>query len=284
MNEPATQQIELNPESEAIAVLDQPPQAIDVLERAQIDMQIATARKYPRSVKTFLAKAETLATLNEEIAASCFYALPRANKKIEGPGIRLAEITASCWGNLRYGTRIVGETEDRKRIIAEGFAHDLETNTFAAVRIERRITDKYGKRYSDDMIAVTGNAASSIALRNVIFKVVPFAYVQPIYLKAKALAVGDIKSLADRRITMLERFGKMGIVPERILTKLKKKAIEDVNLEDMEELYGLFTALKDGELDIDTAFPLVAAENGNREPKNLAEKVKSKAPLAPEAK
>jgi len=242
-------------------------------DNQEIDIQIATARRYPRSLKTFRQTATSMATFDEETAASCFYVLQRGGKKIDGPGIRLAEIVANSWGNLRCGGRVIGEDEGRKNIVAEAFAHDLQTNTHIAIRILRRIVDKHGRRYKDDMIAMTGNAAVSIALRNAIFKVVPFTYVQSIYLQAKKLAIGDASSLSERRQKMLDYFAKFGVDNERLLARLGKPSIEDIGLDDIELLIGISTALKEGSTDLDTEFP----KPDDGKPKNLADKVKSKA-------
>jgi hypothetical protein len=146
-------------------------------------MQIATAKQYPRSITSSLKEAMTLATLDEETAASMFYALPReAAKRSRVPSARLAEIMAYSWGNLRVDADIVAE--DKTTVTAMGTCFDLEKNVAVRVRVKRRITDKQrGKRYNEDMIGVTSNAAISIALRNCVFKVVPRAFVDRIYTR-----------------------------------------------------------------------------------------------------
>lgn len=55
---------------------------LEQITRGEIDMQIATAKKYPRSISKFKAKALEMATLDEETAESCFYNLPREGKEI----------------------------------------------------------------------------------------------------------------------------------------------------------------------------------------------------------
>ena len=50
-----------------------------------------------------------MATIDAEVAGSCFYKLSRGGKTIEGPSVRLAEIVASAWGNLKFGARIIDE-------------------------------------------------------------------------------------------------------------------------------------------------------------------------------
>ena len=62
------------------------------LARAEIDVQIATARRYPRSITLASKNIRDLVTLDKDAAAECMYALPRGGKPIQGPSIRLAEI------------------------------------------------------------------------------------------------------------------------------------------------------------------------------------------------
>lgn len=229
------------------------PTALEALNRSEIDIQVATAHRYPRKTSEFKARALALATLDEETAASMFYAVPRAGETIQGPSVRLAEIVGSCWGNLRYGARIVEEGQEF--ITAQGMCHDLETNNAASVEIRRRIVNRHGKRYNPDMIQVTGNAAISIALRQAIFKIVPFAFVKPIYEAAIQTAIGKAETLGGRRRIAFEWFGKLGVTEERVLLVLNRADREDVTLKDLAVLTGLRTAIKDGDTTVDQAFP-----------------------------
>lgn len=231
------------------------PTALESIERANVDMQITTARRYPRSLAIVKKRMLDLATLDQETAESCFYKLNRQGKTIEGPSIRLAEIAGSSFGNLRYGARIIAN--DGKTITAQGYCHDLETNVMCQVEVQRRITDRDGRTYSQDMQVVTGNAACAIAARNAIFKVVPFAFVKPIFSAAKQAAVGDIKTLAERRTRMLKQFAAMGIDEKRICATLGKAGVEEIGLSELETLIGLYNAVKEGEQNIDEAFPPV---------------------------
>lgn len=248
------------------------PGAIEQLVRGEVDVQIATARRYPRSVKQFIDQAMTLATLDEDTAASCLYALPRDGKTIEGPSARLAEICASTWGHMRAGARIVHE--DERFVTALGQAWDIQNNVAVGFEVRRRITTSKGKRYSDDMVGVTGNAACSIALRNAVFKVVPSAFWRPIYLAARKVAVGTAQTLVKRREEMLAYFLKMGVVNQRVFDLIEVKGVEDITLEHMATLRGLATAIKDGETTVDQAFPLPQTQKptdpGKTEPEGFS--------------
>jgi len=215
------------------------------LVRAEIDIQIATAKRFPRSVVNFKREAEAMATLDEDTAATMFYVIPRGGKNIEGPSVRLAEIVGSAWGNLRYSAQIIAI--ENKQIVAQGTCLDLEKNVAAQVEIRRRITDKNGKRFNDDMIGVTANAACSIALRQAIFKVVPFAYIKGIYGKAQEVSIGKGLTMEQRRSRAFEWFTKIGAKQEDVFKVIKKKGVEDVTVDDLITLQGIRTAVMEGE-------------------------------------
>lgn len=233
--------------------------ALEQMERASIDIQIATAKKYPRSLAVVKQKMLSFATLDEETAAGCFYTLPARRggdgKALQGPSVRLAEIALATYGHLRAGARVIGD--DGKVLTAQGVVHDLENNVCIAIEVKRRVTTKQGQRFSDDMIVTTGNAACSIALRNATFRVIPLALVKPVYEAAKRLAIGDAKSLSQRRAVAVEYFVKMGVPKDRVFGALGVGGIEDVTLEHLETLQGYRTAIADKEATIDEVFPLV---------------------------
>lgn len=237
--------------------------------RAELDVQISTAKAYPRNQKMFIENAIALATMDEETAESCFYCLVRTGREgrteIKGASIRLAEIAASCWGNIHAATRI--SENDGKFVTAEGVAWDLEKNVKIKSEVKRRITGRNGLPFSDDMQAVTGNAACSIALRNAIFKVIPKALIDRVYAAAVSYSVGDQKTIASKRVAVFDRFNKLGIPTSKILDFFNKKSIEEFNAEDIGILIGVGTSIKDGLLSIDDAFSTEVEINRTTEDK-----------------
>lgn len=226
--------------------------------KAEIDTQIATAKAFPRSEGAFIEKAISRATLTEEIAQSCIYALPRGGKPIEGPSVRLAEIIVASYGNIRASARIVDN--DGKMITSQGVCHDLENNTAVSVDVKRRITDKNGRTFNEDMQVVTGNAANAIAFRNAVFKVVPMAFTQAIMEKVKDVARGTAQTLTERRNKAIEWFNSQGVKNEQICTALAIKKIEDIDLDKLMILSGMRSALKNGESTIKDMFEVVKEE------------------------
>ncbi|RPJ55939.1 MAG: hypothetical protein EHM12_11265 [Dehalococcoidia bacterium] len=248
--------------------------SLEQITKGEIDIQIATAKKYPRSIDKFLKDAKTLATYSPTIASECYYVLKRkdatgAQKIIEGPSIRTAEMAASAWGNMRCGARVIEEGD--RFVVAQGVAFDLEKNISYSSEVRRRIVGKNGNRYSDDMVATTCNAACAIALRNAIFKAIPTAFIDDIYRTAKKVVSGDIKTISSRRDTMVKEFDKIGVDKEALLKYVNKSALVDIGLSEIEILIGVFTAIKDGETTIETEFYTQEKESGKPEIKPTVE-------------
>lgn len=235
--------------------------AIELQERAQIDVQIATAHKYPRVLSRVKDSMMTLATMDEDTAAACFYTLPRGGKSITGPGVRLAEIAVSSYGNLRIGTRIVSVVPDgdTPHVVVQSAMHDLEKNVAVCIEKRRRITKKKNRAAVDeDDIQLAVNACSAIAFRDAAFKVIPGALIKQVYEAARLCAVGDLKSLTAKRAAVVERLTKYGATIDRILARVGCAKIDDIGIDHLETLIGLGTALKDGNITLEDAFPAAA--------------------------
>lgn len=253
-------------------------QALSLFVKAEIDTQIATAKAFPRSLKAFLQKTESMATVTAEVAESCSYALIRKKKdkkggwenySIEGPSIRFAEIVASSYGNIRAGARVV--SNDGKVITAQGMCVDLETNTVVTLEVQRRITDSMGRTFSEDMQVVTGNAACAIAFRNAVFRVIPAALTEEIYERVKEVAKGSAETLDKRRKKAIDFFVNTYKVKEaQIFEVLEVSAMEEIDLDKLQKLTGLKTALKNGDTTVEETF---AAHQENKDKASKTERI-----------
>jgi hypothetical protein len=252
----------MNEQGEVFALA--PINAIESVSRAEIDQQISTAKRYPRKLTEVKQEMVEMATLDEETAASCFYSLPRGGKNIQGPSIRLAEIALSCYGNIRAGTRIIETVVDGSSpyVAIQAVCHDLQKNIAVMIEKRRRIVGKKSKGgiIDEDDINLAANAGSAIAFRDAMFKVVPGILLRPVYEAAKKVAIGDAKTLSDRRIRAIEAFQKMGVSADRVLASIGHSKVDEVTLEDLENLIGTFTAIKEGSTTIENAFPPVVKE------------------------
>jgi hypothetical protein len=251
----------MNDETEGREVMTVEAGTASLLAKGEIDMQIATAHKYPRSITQFRRDVMDMVTISEAVAQECIYALPRDNKVIEGPSARFAEVVASAWGNSRAGARVV--SDQGEFVTAQGVFHDLQKNVAITYEVQRRITSKSGKRFSADMIGVTANAACSIALRNAILKGVPKAFWADMYEGARRTAMGDVKTLPTRRAEAFKLLQGYGVTKEQVLDKLGVEGDADIGQEQLLILRGIITAIKDGDTTPEQTFASVGDSSGS---------------------
>ena len=231
------------------------------LAQAELNQAVTTARAFPRSITSAVNNIMTLATLDEESAKECVYALPRGGKPIKGPSVRFAEIVASQWGNCHTGSRVIAVDKFDKVVIAEGVFFDLETGMKRTAQIRRRIVDKSGRLFNDDMITVTGNAAASIAMREAILKGIPKAVWRKAYERCEGVIAGDVQTLNERRDNAIKAFAVWGVKPEQIFAALEVGGLDDIGLDELGTLVAMHKAIKGGEQKVEDYFP--ARSNGD---------------------
>lgn len=229
-----------------------PHQLIDAVEKAQVDVQVTTAKAYPRDLARAKNNAIALVTMDEKTAESCSYALPRSGKPITGPSVHLARILAQQYGNIRAEAKVVEITE--RQVVSRGTAWDLENNYAVAFEVRRSIWGKFG-RYSDDMITVTGNAANAIAYRNAVLAIIPKGLTDIVSQSAKEKITGDLSDetkLIARRKKMLDHFKTTYAITEaEVLKMLAKQTIEQIGADQIAVMLSTQQALKDGDTTVD---------------------------------
>ena len=236
---------------------------LQAINRAEVDIQIATAKQYPRDINASLNKIATYAMMDKETAEDCFYVLRRQDANgnssvIEGLSVRMAEIIAGAWGNLRVQTRIIGN--DGRMITAQAICHRLETNFAVSKEVKRRITTKSGKTYSEDMQVVTGNAAASIAFRNAVLAVIPKAITKRVINEVKQVALGQAIDVETARKNCLANFAKAGVNESMICQYLGIKSIAEIDKERLFELRATWNAIKEGTTTVQETFIQPAIE------------------------
>lgn len=256
------------------------PLVIYQQDKAAIDVQISTAKAYPRNIKRAADNALAIVTMDFETAKTCNYSLPRGGKSISGPSVHLAKILAQVWGNLRVDAKVVNI--DATHVTSESVCFDLENNLAIKTQVKRSIMGRQG-RYNDDMITVTGNAANSIALRNAVLSVIPRAIVDKVYNAAKATITGDIsdktKLIAKRKQVMDGLRDTYGVSEKEILTAVGKQAVDHLDGEDLVVLIGIGQAIRDGDTTIEQAFkkePKGASDATKAATADIADKLKQK--------
>jgi hypothetical protein len=273
-----------NNQAEHVEVAAVEVNALEVMERAAVDVQITTAHLYPRDIDKFIEKAKKMVSVDDETAASCIYRRPvgkdddsEGQKYVEGESIRLAEIVAANYCNLRVGVII---TEMNPRFVkAMGYAHDLESNVACKAEVVESTVTKYGKPYSERMRLVTAKAAQSKARRDAIFSVVPKSLCKPIIEKARQIILGHQKPLKQRQDAVGLWLSKLSIEPIRVFTALNVDGLYDLGDDELEILTGIRTALRDGEITIDEAFPSLNFKEKEKDTQKTIKKEQGSEPI-----
>lgn len=241
---------------------------LSTIVRAELDVQIVTAKQFPRSIQRVIGNITTLATLDEDTASECLYALVRKkkqqnrngqaseeeNKPIEGPSIRLAEIAAQTYGNCRIEARVIAVNRQEKYVEAEGVFLDLETNMASKATVRRRISTSKGFLFSDDMINVTSNAACAIAKRNAILAGIPRGVYRPAYMAARSIVAGTAEMLSVNREKAIKAFATFGVTPDQIFEALGVEGEREIKTDHIATLRAMFATLKNGEGTVEEMF------------------------------
>jgi len=237
-------------------------QNTNFVNNSGFDMQIATAKRYPRDLSVVKRNSLAIVTMDKETAESCRYTLPRGGKNISGASVHLARILSQSYGNMRVQTRLkeVGQTT----VTAEAIAFDLESNYAVSIEVSRSIVGNRG-RYNNDMINTTGMAACAIAFRNAVFSVIPKALVNLCYEKAAEVITGDVSletQLIQKRNAAIQYFiDEYGVTKEEVLTAAKVRTETQIKKEQLLDLKGLAQALKDGDAKFEDIFPKKTEED-----------------------
>lgn len=224
-------------------------QAPQVFSVSELETQVATANRYPRSVQGSMEELHVLANASREVAATMYYSLKRGGKMLEDASIRFAECLVHSWGNLRVYGRVVEVTQTE--VVAEGYAWDIQKNAAIAKQVRRRILKANGDRYNSDMITMTGMAAISVAIRNATLSIVPRSLWQPALDAAMQTAVGEKKDMAAIRDGWVEWWEEQERELKDLWDYLGVRGKKDIGPHQMRRLLGLRTAIDEGVTTLD---------------------------------
>lgn len=256
-------------EPEHVEIMPMAQNALEAMERAALDTQIVTAKKFPRSMVQFQERARDLVSIDQETAIGCIYRRPVGREGgvmvyAEGESIRFAEIIAASYGNIRVAGVIDSSDNSIRHVKAIGTAIDLETNYAAKAEVVEATVTKSGKPYSERMRIVAAKAAQSKAIRDAIFRVIPKSLCKGILNYARTIALGEGLTLQQRRDRAKEYIQILAVEPERIYVALGVTGVDELGENELLILTGVRTAIKDGDITIDEAFPPIEAEKEHK--------------------
>lgn len=212
---------------------------------AEAQGQLILAKKFPRSMSQ--ATAELMdACKSPDFAATAFYSVPNRGS---GPSIRFAEEVARVYGNFQYGHRELSRTEGKSEI--EVFAWDMEKNNHSRrqITVLHVVDTKQGPKKLIDQADIDNRIANvaSKQMRGRIMALVPKHLVALGIAECKKTLAGDNDEPISARVTrMTNAFAtKFGVNAAQLAAYLGH-SLDDVTIDELADLMGVFNALKEG--------------------------------------
>ncbi len=235
------------------------------LARARIQSAYVMALRKPRNPDQ--ARDRILhACKKPAFAEDVEFNKPVGGKQIKGPSIRFAELALKEWGNVWTETQIVYEDDQTKRI--KLYVTDMETNLTHSREItlkktverknaqdreiiEERMNTQGNKVYivkaTEDELHNKENALISKALRNEGLRLIPSDITnEAIAISRETMMIKTKEDPDTAKRKILDAFSAIGITP-RDLNQYLKHSTEHISPIEIEELRGIYRAIKDGE-------------------------------------
>lgn len=243
-------------QNQSLALRESGTVAAVAREEAELKGAIFLARQFPRN-EFDAANKIVNSCKRSTFAKEARYSFPRGGKTIEGPSVDLARESARCWGNIRYGFRVV--SSDEESIHLKGYAHDLETNNYAELedKFKRKIQRKNKTTGLTEWVEPDErdtrelcNRRGAILERNCILKVIPPDVVEDAMRVVRdtlqSAASKDLK-LSKHEIlkTVCASFDVLGVSAAMIEQRLGHP-LDLITSEELVELRAIGKSIRDG--------------------------------------
>jgi hypothetical protein len=263
------------------------PGALGAIAQAEAEVKAACAMalKYPRdwdAVREKLLKEcrRPVFAAGRETGKGAMYSKPVGNGTVKGLSIRFAEAAIACSGHIHVSTRTLSETDDyRKQSVKVWDAQSM--NSFSDEitidkTLERKIIPKgseilrtrlnkqgellYVIRAEPDALLNKENALKSKSIRNSALRLMPGWLLDEARETLEAtIKAADAQDPDAARHQILDSFTKLGISVEQIKKYLGHDATA-ISADELLQLRGLYTAIRDGETTIAAVFEQLEAE------------------------
>lgn len=258
-------------------------------EEAEMKTAIVLARSNPRNEHAAFAKI--MGSCGRiTFADGAVYSFPRGGQTVSGPSIQMARELARCWGNVRFGIRIV--TEDTNNVHIKGYAYDLESNNYveAEDKFQKLVQRKGGWVKPDERdLRELINRRGAICVRNAILQIMPPDIVDDAVTKVqetlRKAANGELEKDRPAAIKkMVMSFADVHVTAEMLATKLGHP-LDIINDAEFAELRTIFASIRDGNSKREEHFDIggAKAEPGKAGAAALAAQLSKKVVDAPAA-
>lgn len=244
----------------------------------EVQAAMVVAKKFPRDEYNAIEKIRRTCQ-RSTLAEQAVYSYPRGKENVSGPSIRLAEAIAQNWGNIDYGIIELEQKDCVSEMMA--YAWDLETNTRVTkiFSVEHKRDTKKGSYQltdSRDIYELTANFGAR-RMRACILGVIPGDVVDMAVNECKETQKKNYGELpSQEKINKIEKLFKKDFgVTKKQLEKYTGRGMASFGAEECTDLWGVYTALKNGQSKVEDYFEAEEKERTDEPlfevPKNLEE-------------
>jgi hypothetical protein len=181
------------------------------------------------------------------LAEKALYAYPRGGTMVTGPSIRLAEVLAQKWSNLKVGITIIKQTVDQTE--SRAYAYDMQTNYMVDQEFvvpHKRTTKKGVQKLTDerDIRELCANIGSRI-LRGCILRVIPSDVVDAAIQQCKKTLESSEIPMVEQIRSMVKAFDELGVKVEHIEKRLGHNLDATIPTEIV-SLKSIYRSIRDG--------------------------------------
>lgn len=255
-------------------------QMMIIRQAQEVQAAMVIAKKFPRDEYDAIEKIKRTCQ-RSTLAEQAIYSYPRGRENVSGPSVRLAEALAQNWGNIDYGIIELEQKDGSSEMMA--YAWDLESNTRVTkiFSVEHKRDTKKGSYQltdSRDIYELTANFGAR-RMRACILGVIPGDVIDMAVNECKETqkkSYGELPS--QEKINKIEKLFKKDFgVTKKQLESYAGRGMASFGAEECTNLWGVYTALKNGQAKVDDYFAPEERENTDEPLENVSENLKNEA-------
>lgn len=227
-------------------------------EIAEVQAHIIMAHRMPRDERRATDKIIQACT-RPTLAQTGLYAYQRGGNEITGPSIRLAEVLAQNWGNLRFGWREVERKPAEKDLVTgrwkpgrstvSTYCTDLETNVTderSFQMLHERSTRSGSYRLEDDrdIYEAAANQAAR-RMRACILAIIPGDIVESAVEQCELTMLAKADTGPEAVAKLVTAFERFGVTKAQIEQRIQRR-IDSIRPAQVVQLRKTWKSLDDG--------------------------------------
>lgn len=229
----------------------------------EVQAMCILAKRFPRDVtQCYTAVMKELERYS--LAKVALYSYPRGGQTVTGASIRLLEVVARNFKNLKYGIKELSRGNGVSE--CESYCWDLEANNHKSIPFQiRHVRDtRQGpKPLTDerDIYEMVANFGTR-RMRNCIQSMIPGDIMEDALQKAKdTIEKGDKSLPFDQRVrNMVLAFDRDFGVTQEMIEDRYKHPVAQLNKDEFVELFGIYNSLKDKQAKREEFFTFITAD------------------------